>query len=98
MEVKRVLLGRKALATIRRQQVVAEGVGRILQDVVAVRQLVHSLRHLTACVRRPIVARPWRCAGHAQESVPGRSYSLDVQAIATLRSGVVSKDVQHVVD
>ena len=98
MEVKRVLLGRKALATIRRQQVVAEGVGRILQDVVAVRQLAHSLPHRTASVRRPIVARPWRCARHAQESVPGRSYSLEVQAIATLRSGLVSKDVQHVVD
>ena len=98
VEVKGVLLGRKALARIRRHKVVAEGVGRIPQDVVAVRQLVHSLRHLTACVRRLIVARPRRCARHAQEPVSGRSYNLDVQVIATLRSGVVSKDVQHVVD
>ena len=37
VEVKGVLLGRKALARIRRQQVVAEGLGRIPQDVVAVR-------------------------------------------------------------
>ena len=37
VEVKGVRLGRKALARIRRQQVVAEGLGRIPQDVVAVR-------------------------------------------------------------
>lgn len=98
VEVKRVVVGGKAFAGVWRQELVAEGVGRIPQDVVVGRQLVDSLRHLTACVRRPIVTRTWRCARHAQESVLRRSDSLNVQAIAALRSGEVPNDVQDVVD
>ena len=98
MEVKRVVLGGKAFARVRCQELVTEGVVRTPQDVVAVRQHVDSLRYLTARVRRPIVTRTWRCARHVPESVLRRGDSPNVQAITALRSGEVPNDVHDVVD
>ena len=55
VEVEGVELGIQTFSRVRRQQLIAEGVGRIPQDVVAVGQIVDGSRHLGTSVRRPVV-------------------------------------------
>ena len=68
MEAERTELGTQTFSRVARQQLVAEGVCRIPEDVVAVTQLVDGSRHLGSRVRRPVVGWPWFFARHAQKS------------------------------
>ena len=56
VEVERLELGIQTFPRVRRPQLVAEGVGRIPQDVVAVGQIVDGPRYLRTYVRRPVVS------------------------------------------
>ena len=96
MEVERVLAAEEVLSRVWREQLVAERIRSVLEDVVLIRQAADSRRELGVIPCRQVVRGARGDGGHDSETVVSGAHRLHFDAVPTLLPGVVADDVGSV--